>query len=317
MGTPPGEFELIARLAARLRPAAGQGVVGIGDDAAAIPSGDGLLVLTCDIAVEGRHFLRDRTPLADVGWRTATANVSDVLACGGRPTCALISLGVPADADAELYEELYRGLALAADHYDFQVLGGNVSGAAEMILDVFMVGETPRFVSRRGARPGDLVAVSGTLGDSEAGRRLLGTRPTDAGGRALLRRHLHPEAPMALREPLLAAATAAIDVSDGLAPDAHHLATLSGVHLALEASRVPCSEALRAFAATRGEEPLHYALHGGEEYQLLFTLAEGDLGRFPAGSVTVIGEVRAGEGVTLSGRPLAPEGWDHLRPLSP
>jgi thiamine-monophosphate kinase len=315
--TRPGEFELIARLAARLKAPRRPGSIGIGDDAALLRFGDRQLLLTCDIAVEGRHFIRGQMPMADVGWRTATANVSDVVACGGLPLCALISLGVPTDAPVALYDGLYDGLAEASAHYGFDVLGGNVSGAAEIVLDIFMVGETARFVARSGATPGDLVAVSGTLGDSAAGLQLLARAPASPGEEWLRRRHVRPRARIDLAEPLREAASAAIDISDGLAPELGHLAARSGVRLEIDPARVPCSAELRAFAAARGEDALRYALHGGEDYELLLTLPPQRLAAFPPGSLTVIGEVREGRGVLLAGQPLAPEGWDHLRPPPP
>lgn len=309
------EFELIRRLAARAG-GAPPGVMGIGDDAAAIPCERGWLLLTCDIAVEGRHFLPGRTPMRDVGWKVATANVSDVVACGGRPAHALVSLTLPewlAEADLDA---LYDGLAEAAAHYGFGVVGGNVSGAGTLVADVFMTGRAPRFVARGGARPGHRLAVSGTPGDSAAGLELL-RRHGPGGGRppheaALLARHLRPRARLDLADAVAAGASAAIDISDGLSSEVHHLARASGVRLHLERGALPCSEALRAFAGERGEDPLQRVLTGGEDYELLFTFAPAEAGRFEGRDVTVIGEVGAGEGVSLSGEPLAPGGWDHL-----
>ena len=234
--SPLGEFELIARLAARLPRSSTPGVVGIGDDTAAIPHEDGVLLLTCDIAMEGRHFVRGLTPMADVGWKVATSNASDVAACGGMPGYALISLGVPEDAAESEMDALYEGIAEAGRRYGFEVLGGNVTGAENLMVDCFMTGTAPAFISRGGARAGQLLCVSGTLGDSSAGLDLLSrappaTPPTistlNAGEeKALLGRHLRPLARTDLVPLLREAAGAAIDISDSLASELHHMAAM-------------------------------------------------------------------------------------------
>ena len=313
----PGEFELIARLAARIASPLPEGAVGIGDDCAAVPQGEGVLLLTCDSAVAGRHFLPGVTPMADVGWRIATANVSDVCACGGLPAQALVSLALPPDQSPEDLDALYDGLAAAAAAYGFQVVGGNVAGAEALLVDVFMLGHAPRFIARSAARPGERIAVSGTLGDSAAGLEALRDRDETPQGLLLRARHLRPRARTDLVPLLREVAGAAIDISDGLSSELHHLAEQSGVQLAVSAADLPLSPELEAHARRRGEEPLARALAGGEEYALLFTLPPDQLGRLAGTDVRIIGEVREGAGVLLDDRPLPREGWDHLRPPGP
>ena len=312
----PGEFELIARLAARLGSAAAPGVVGIGDDCAAVPLGAGVMLLTCDAAVAGRHFTTGLTPLETVGWRVATANVSDVAACGGVPRWALVSLVVPEGLETAALETLYAGLREAGEYYGFTVLGGNISGGAELVVDVFMVGEAPRFIARSGARPGDLLAVSGPLGGAEAGRLAF----EGAGGR--LERlsewergwvpfYLRPRARTDLVPLLQQTASAAIDISDGLASELGHLAKAGGVGLEVLSALVPLAPGLGARA--HGRDPLTLALRSGEEYQVLFTVApEHRAGVEQAGAV-IIGQVTREPGVRLDGQPLPTLGWDHLR----
>jgi thiamine-monophosphate kinase len=309
----PGEFALIRRLAERLGRPAPNGAIGIGDDAAGVPTAEGWLLLTCDIAVEGRHFLLEHIALSDLGWKVATANVSDVVACGGLPRHALVSLGVPARLDLTRLDELYDGIAEAAAAYGFHVIGGNVSGSGELIVDCFMTGHTSRFVPRGGALPGHQLAVSGPLGDGAAGLTLLGIAAPSPLERVLLRRHWRPRARTELAEALRRGASAAIDISDGLSSELHHMAQASRVRLEVDRERIPCSAELRAFAAERGTDVLGWALHGGEAYEILFSFPPEEEGRFAAHGVTVIGEVRAGEGVYLSGEPLVSAGWDHLR----
>ncbi len=310
-----GEFALIARLAERLA-AAPQGVVGIGDDCAAIPAAGGVQLLTCDIAVAGRHFLPGRTPMADVGWKVASANVSDICACGGQPETALISLGVPPDTPPQWMDALYDGLAEAAAAYGFHVVGGNVSATAELLIDVFMLGTAPRFIGRDGARPGDLLVVSGALGGAAAGLALLaagGPAAPTAAERALLQRHLRPRARTELVPLLRDAATAAIDISDGLSSDIRHLAERSKVGLELTGSQVPLAPGVTEHAARTGADPVQVALGSGEEYELLFTIPPQRESALAGADLAVIGRVVADAGVRLDGAPLPAAGWDHLR----
>lgn len=312
-----GEFELIARMAARLKGDLPKGVVGIGDDCAALPlSGGGVQLLTCDVMVDGRHFESGSSAMADVGWRVATANVSDICACGGLPGYALVSLMVPAGQPPETLEALYEGLAEAEREYGFRVIGGNVSGGSLLAVDMFMLGEAPRFVSRGGAKPGDRIAVSGKLGDAAAGLALLAASAgaAAAGSEELKRSHSRPRAEVSLVPLLQRAATSAIDISDGLSAELHHLAAASGARMDIESALIPVSQPLTAFALHRGEAPLEWALNGGEDYRLLFTLPPGKLGELDGSPATLIGEVRAGAGVFLDGTPLPRGGWDHLAP---
>lgn len=318
-GEDTGEFALIARMAARLKGGLPEGVVGIGDDCAALPlSGGGVQLLTCDVMVDGRHFKSGATGMADVGWRVATASVSDICACGGLPGYALVSLVVPPHQTTDSLEALYEGLAEAEADYGFRVIGGNVSGGALLSVDMFMLGETPRFVSRGGARPGDRIAVGGTLGDSAAGLALLESATGAASGTdELVRRHRRPRAEVALVPLIQRVASSAIDISDGLSAELHHLAQASGARMDIQGALLPLSQPLTAFAQARGESPLRWALHGGEDYRLLFTFPPQHLGDIGASPVTVIGEVGEGSGVFLDGAPLPRGGWDHLAPEKP
>ncbi|MDH4122290.1 MAG: thiamine-phosphate kinase [Deltaproteobacteria bacterium] len=327
------EFELIARLARVVERPLPKGWVGIGDDCAAVPdpAGEGVTLYTCDAAVEGRHFLQGKTPWEDVGWRLAAASVSDIAACGGAPQAALVALNWPRQYPAEDAEALYRGLARAARDFGFQVIGGNVSSADQVVVDLFMTGRAPRLVPRGGAGPGHGLWLSGPVGDSAAGLAVLkgepGGGPEDRA--VLLHRHLRPHPRLDLAPLLAAHASAAMDISDGLAPELGHLARASGVELRVEGAAVPLSEELRRGWNFRGPLPqdpaFRLALYGGEDYQILFTLPvlEGKEGRkrddlfLQAGAVE-IGRVLPGERgegrVWLDGMEL-PEGggWDHLK----
>ncbi|MDI3281292.1 MAG: thiamine-phosphate kinase [Bacillota bacterium] len=313
----------------RLRAAGLSGaVMGIGDDAAVLPGRPGFhTLLTVDTLVEGVHFLRPKISPADLGARALAVNVSDIAAMGGYPTFAVVSLAIPESLEVEWLEELYRGLLAEGTTWGVQVVGGDTVRAGEFSLTVALLGEVEegRAVLRRGARPGERIAVTGTLGDSAAGLELLlresGAPALDPEVRArLLARHFTPRPRVPEGRDLGAGiATAMIDVSDGIATDLRHLCSESGVGARIYADRLPLSPDLRAAAAALGLDPVSLALSGGEDYELLFTAPEEKLRPTLAGGtpVTVIGEVvEADRGLSLvreDGRstPL-PHGYRHF-----
>jgi len=314
---PRGEFRLIERFT---RPfTRGEGVVvGIGDDAAVLrpPRGEDL-VATVDAVVEGVHFTRAFAP-EDVGWKSLAVNLSDLAAMGARPLWALVALATPPGADAGRLARLGRGIAACARRHGVSVVGGNVTAADRLSLTVTVVGAVPRgrALLRSGGRPGDLLAVSGTLGDAALG--------IEAGAAASLRRRQRrPEPRLALGREAAGIARAAIDLSDGLLADLGHLCAASGVGARIEVERLPVSRAYRA--ATRGLSlPHEGALSGGEDYELLLAVPPGRLPALLAAArrsrtpLTVVGELerRPGVRVVKGGRRLVPRrlGHDHLRP---
>lgn len=307
------EKQLIQRIrwaAGRQRSAHG---LGIGDDAAVlrIPPGDEALVTT-DFSLEGVHFRRDWHPPDSVGHRCLARGLSDIAAMGGTPRAAFLSLGLPPDLPQRWVDQFVAELLKLARRYSVALAGGDTAQSPEGILaDIIVLGSVPkgRAVLRSGARPGDMIYVTGTLGSSvatleelRAGKKL---RP-----RSRLK-HFYPEPRIAvgqyLRKKKLASAM--IDISDGLSTDLEHICEESGVGAVIHASHLP---------ANAGE--LQPALHGGEEYELLFTVPSGR--RVPkqiAGVViTRIGEIVRGSGMKLL-RPtgtvesLRPGGWEHFR----
>jgi thiamine-monophosphate kinase len=311
-----GEFELIAAFTSLL-PTRGEGVrLGPGDDAALLqpPRGE-TLVATVDAVVEGVHFDQRFTP-ADIGWKALAVNLSDLAAMGARPLWALVALGVPLGAPAARLRGIARGLGACARRHRLAVVGGNVTRAAELSLTVTVVGTVARgrALRRDGARPGDLVLVSGTLGDAA-----LGVAPEAAA--SLRRRQRRPTPRLALGLGLRRLATAAIDISDGLAQDLGHLCSASGVGATLRVTALPRSAAARTACAGRSD-PWGPALSGGEDYELCVTVPPGRLGAAMRAAaragvpLTVIGEVTRGDGVRVLGpdgrpRPVGP-GHDHL-----
>jgi len=311
-----GEFQLIAAFTARL-PTAGPGVrLGPGDDAALlVPPGRQDLVATVDAVVEGVHFDASFTP-GDIGWKALAVNLSDLAAMGARPLWALVALGVPAGTSAARLGGVAGGLGACARRHHLAVVGGNVSRADQLSLTVTVLGAVPRgrALRRDRARAGDLVLVSGTLGDAALGR-------SPGAAASLRRRQRRPEPRLELGRGLRRLASAAIDLSDGLVQDLGHLCRASRVGATLRADLLPRSVAGRAAAAALAD-PWGPALSGGEDYELCVTLAPARLAaarRVAAAAgvaLTVVGEVTRGRGVTVLGpdgrrRATAP-GHDHL-----
>ena len=251
-----GEFAAIERLR-QLLPGPGQNAVGIGDDAAAIHllSG-GWLLLAIDAVVGGVHADLTLTGLDDLGWKALAVNVSDIAAMGGRPDYALLSIAGPPGTDLDL---LSRGVAEAACRYDCSVVGGDLANSDALVITVAMTGTCDGDpILRSGARPADGIWVTGPLGLSASGLRLL-RESNQATGRAVdVHRRPQPSVPAGLAA-RAAAATSMIDISDGLVADLGHVADASGVGFALE--RAPVGD-----GATLDE-----ALTGGEDYVLAFT----------------------------------------------
>jgi thiamine-monophosphate kinase len=315
-----GEFPLLARLRRRL------GSAYLGDDAAVLPPpGDRAVLATVDAQVDGVHFLRDLMTPEQVGRRALAVNVSDIAAMGGRPAYALVSLLLPGAVEVAWLERMYDGLLAEADRWGLVVAGGNISSTpGPLVIDVTVLGEVEpaRALRRSGARPGDLLLVTGDLGRAAAGLRLL--RAGEAAG-PLVDAYCTPTP--RVREGQALAATgrvrAALDLSDGLGSDVYRLAEESAVGALIDAARLPVSGAVREAAARLGEDPLDLALYGGEDYELLLAAAPADLAVLTEAltaigtTLTAIGVVRpAADGVMVrtpdgAERPLA-GGWDHF-----
>ncbi len=259
-----GEFGIIERLRRRLTAPDGQSWVG--DDAAVVPRPGGALLLAADAVVAGVHADLSLVGIDDLGWKALVANLSDIAAVGGRPTYALVTLAGPlGKVDVDL---LYDGLIAASDAYDCPIVGGDLSDAPALMVAVAIAGDAgagePSPVLRSGARPGDILFVTGPLGSSAAGLALLrGDRATEAPDLTLAHRRPRPRLAegMAARS---AGATAMIDVSDGLAVDVGHLGDASGVGLVVD--RVPVAIGVSRIS----DQPEELALSGGEDYELIF-----------------------------------------------
>lgn len=311
---------------------------GIGDDAAVFHSTAGKeTIITTDLLVEDIDFRRTTAPALLLGHKALAVSLSDVAAMGARPRWSLISIGVPDDVwQTDFVDQFYEGLANLARAYDVQLIGGDTSRTNEkIVVDSIVLGEcnTGRAVKRVGAEPGDQIFVTGSLGGAAAGLRLI-ERGAHLAEQHLadddsqkidhvLLRQLRPEPRvgwgMVLGEERLV--TAMIDISDGLSSDLNHLCTASGVGALIESSLLPIDHQVVELCGRRALDPLQLALHGGEDFELLFTVRAPDVARLPrrvdGTQVTRIGEVRSHtDGVKISEGSriwdLNPGGWKHF-----
>ncbi len=291
--------------------------MGIGDDCAVLhmPAGQETLVTT-DFSLEGIHFRREWHPAESVGHRCLARGLSDIAAMGGIPRVAFLSLALPAGLKQSWVDQFFDGFLKLADRYDVQLAGGDTAQSPTGIMaDIVVVGSAPRSraIPRSGARPGDGVYVTGSLGASEAALRLLfkgrKLRPKD------WPRHFHPEPRIEigryLREKKIASAM--IDTSDGLSTDLAHICEESGVGAEIEERLIP-----RAIAG-RSPVDITLALHGGEDYELLFAAPRTN--KLPAKiagiAVTRVGVITKAPGMRLIGNDdraekLLPQGWEHF-----
>lgn len=351
-----GEWGLIRRIQANLAsPARRDLVLGLGDDAAVIRTAPGkAILLTTDLLVEDVDFDLALSSYEQIGYKALAANLSDIAAMGGVPRYFLVSLAVPPWTSVSSVDQLYRGMRRLAKRFEVALIGGDTSSSRRgLFLNLVVAGEIEpsRLVRRTGARIGDRIFVTGTLGDSRAGLEILkshASRHTSqvkknrAGKRVtwnlrratqnvepatLVNRHLYP-VPRLREGRILASkglATAMMDLSDGLAGDLRHLCEASEVGAVIDLGSLPVSLSLSRYAKMKGREPSEYALTGGEDFELLFTVSPSrserlaQLQRRGQMKATQIGLVRPRrEGIMLitkegRRRALKARGYEHFR----
>ena len=304
-----GEFGTIARLVERFRTTDAV-LVGPGDDAAQVQIGDGRVLISTDVLVDGRHFRRDWASGQDIGRRAAAQSLSDLNAMGGGTTAVVVGVTAPPDLPVEWMLELSTGLAEECALVGAAVVGGDLTRADVLTISVAAIGSVAgRPVLRSGARPGDVVAMRGRQGWAAAGLAVLqrGFRSP----RAVVEAYRRPEVPYgAGAEAVTAGASALVDVSDGLVADVGHVAQASGVAIDLRAEAFPVDEPLQAVGAALGVDPLTFVLGGGDDHPVVGCFASADV--VPA-QWRVIGAVAEGSGVTVDGQPHAGDaGWRHF-----
>lgn len=328
-----GEFGLIDRLNRDLIAVPEEVICGIGDDAAVLPAQQKDLLFTTDMLVEEVHFSLNFSTLYQIGWKAMVSSVSDIAAMGGRPSNATISMAIPRGIEVELLEDLYAGMRAACHQFGVNIVGGDtVKTSGPMVFNISLLGwvDQGKAVYRSGAQPGDLILVSGTLGDSAGGLKVLkndlsGLPP--AKREWLVNKHLEPQPQPALGQALAATGwiTSMNDVSDGLASEILEITTASQVGCVVDDAEIPISVPLFRLAAQLNLDAMELALFGGEDYQLVFTIkpehlesieqVAAELGQ----PVTVVGQITEQSAgnlrKTIKGRiiPLVAKGYNHFR----
>ncbi len=335
------EVQLIERIAKAVPSSrsAGRGVgmrLGIGDDAAIVtPAGNTDWVLSCDAFLEGIHFLARGYPADSVGYKSLVRAASDLAAMGAKPRLFLMTLALPARLTGEWLDEFLRGMGRAARLLGMRLAGGDTTKSATVSISITVLGEVAHglAVRRSGAQPGDILYVGGRLGRAQLGLELVKSAGPGALARLLrsqsrlLQPHLYPKIRVELGAWLARRqiASAMMDISDGLSTDLARLCRASGAGARLWAERIPCVK-LQAdrtpWLRKLRLDPMQMALHGGEDYELLFTVPRERLKRLRSApgfaEITAIGEIERGRGITLVGadgrsKQLDPGGWDPFR----
>ena len=328
-----GEFGLIDLVQQWTKPAATAGLtgdeafrltVGNGDDAAAATFFRGPVTefYTTDTMVDGIHFTTATTPWRDLGWKALASNISDIAAMGGVPTWALVTLGLPPDTLVADIAELYRGMTAICQEYQAQIIGGDMVSSPVVFVTVALTGVSEAApMVRSGAKPGHQVAVTGPVGGSGGGLKLLldGSDTIGQAATALVRQHRRPRPHVPEANVLVAAGVGvAMDVSDGLADDLGKLCSSSGVSARILLESVPVPAALREIFPDQWQR---LALYGGEDYVLMFTAPPDVMALAVNGvpSAAIIGEITSGapgqvniidtDGTTIARHG---SGWDHF-----
>jgi thiamine-monophosphate kinase len=328
------EGQLIERIR-RAIPSRNRGSLrlGIGDDAALISPRKGFKwVLSCDAFLEGVHFLVNRHPADSVGFKALARATSDLAAMGAQPRLFLLTLALPASRTGKWLDEFLRGMGRAARQFRMRIAGGDSTKSARISISITVLGEVGRglAVRRSGARPGDILCVSGRLGGAEIGLKMVQSgalkaskwneKESSSNGKdrdRMLRPHLYPRIRVALGAWLATrgVASAMIDISDGLSTDLARLCAASRVGARIWAKRIPCVKVLPALKL----DPLQMALHGGDDYELLFAVPRRKMRRLRrapgSAEIVAIGKIEGGAKIMLVGdggraKILRPGGWD-------
>ncbi len=331
-----GEFGLIEHLTRNIELQNASSVLGVGDDAAVIDHFGKQTVITTDMLIEGVHFDLAYTPLRHLGYKSVIVNLSDVYAMNAIPTQLLLSLGISNRFSVEALDEFYEGVYAACSRYDVDLVGGDTTSSQKgFIISVTAIGEVSpgKFVKRSTARKGDLLCVSGDLGAAYVGLLFLerekkifmespGVQPDLEGESYVIGRMLKPEARKDIIEFLAKQEimpTSMMDISDGLSSEILHICQDSNLGCVLYEEKIPVHEEMRRAAFKFEIDPTACALSGGEDYELLFTVAQDDYEKLvQSEQISVVGYMTDPEQgaliLTKGGgkHPITAQGWNHL-----
>ena len=310
-----GEFGLIEEIKQGIE--VPQGYLGIGDDCAVMPQKSGMETLvSTDMLIEGTHFLMDDISAYRLGWKSAAVNISDIAAMGGRCTGSFLSFALPKDLGKEWTDEFFRGYKEISSLYGCPLLGGDTTSSPDRLcISVTVTGEAPagKSVKRSNAAIGDLICVTGNLGDSGCGLKIiLEGSGRDADAEKLIARHYLPMPRVKEGMEIAAAgASAMMDISDGIGSDLRHIIEASGVGAEIDTSMIPLSNELKSKCSEYGWDPLELAISGGEDYELLFTISEENAKKIDFNHF-VIGKIISGDKIIWRGSERDYMGFRHF-----
>lgn len=288
-----GEFGLIDRITKK--PRNKDIVVGVGDDAAVVKTKKGLQLLTTDTLVEGDHFRREWFSPKQIGMKAIEINVSDVAAMGGSPKYVLVSLALPSDLDVEFVDGLYSGMWKTCDKYNIEIIGGNMTHSKQIVISIALTGEVDEnnLCLRSGAKSGDFIFVSGQLGNGRAGLRVFQEDLKDF--EKVKKSYLEPKAHLTSALEVAPFANSMEDISDGLASELNHICKQSKCGAIIYKDKIPIKYDVRKVAKTLQEDEYDYALFGGEDFELVYTVPKEKLNKingFLVGEITKDKELR-------------------------
>ena len=305
-----GEFGLIDRITRKSKDKSV--LVGIGDDAAVVKT-EGLQVLTTDCLVEGDHFRTDWFSAKQIGMKAIEINISDIAAMGAIPKYVLVSLALPKDLDVKFVEEMYQGMWDSCDKYKIDIIGGNMTRSNQIVISITIIGEADKknLSLRSGANPGDLIFVSGHLGNGKAGLRLF--QENLKGFEKVRKSYLEPKAQLDTALKIAPYINSMIDVSDGLAPEIRHICDESKCGTIIYKDKIPIDDEVRDVAKALDEDEYDYALFGGEDFELVYTISKDNLGKVNG---FLVGEITENKEALLSfkgkEKKLSESGYDHF-----
>jgi thiamine-monophosphate kinase len=332
-----GEFGLIDYLTKGINLKHKSSVYGVGDDAAVLDAGKKKVLVSTDLLTEGVHFDLTFMPLKHLGYKAVIVNLSDIIAMNATPSQITVSIGMSNRFSVEAIAELYSGIKLACKNYNVDLVGGDTSStAAGLVISITVIGfaDEKEIVYRNGAKDHDLVCVSGDLGAAYAGLMILERektvfeanpemQPELSGNDYILERHLKPEARidvLKILSDIKVKPTAMIDISDGLASEIKHICKQSNVGATLYEDKIPIDQKTWDSARSLNMDPTTYAMNGGEDYELLFTVKQADYEKLKnLADISVIGHITAASaGINLISKnnvsaPIEAQGWDGLK----
>ena len=305
-----GEFGLIDRITKK--PKNKDILVGIGDDAAVVKI-EGLQVLTTDCLVEGDHFRTDWFTPKQIGMKAIEINVSDIAAMGAVPKYVLVSLALPIDLDVEFVEELYEGMWKVCDKYKIEIIGGNMTHCNQIVISITVTGEVEKknLCLRNGANPSDFILVSDQIGNGRAGLRL--HQENLNGFEQVKKSYLEPKANLDKALKIAPFVSSMEDISDGLASEIRHICNESRCGAIIYKDKIPISDQARDVARKLREDEYDYALYGGEDFELVFTVTKDNLDKVNG---ILVGEITKNKRIKLSidgkEKIISKSGFDHF-----